>query len=132
MFSLLDPRVWLACAGLAVGGFAAGYAKRWAGESERFEARDRVRISAEATSRAKDLDAAYSLAAEYEAQRHDLEARYTDARTALDKALQRPAKCPVGPVGDLVLDADVVRSLRDAGTAGAAPGPAASQPGRGL
>jgi hypothetical protein len=41
VIGLLDPRVWLACAALAVGGFAAGYAKRWAGESERWEARIR-------------------------------------------------------------------------------------------
>lgn len=41
MISALDPRVWLACAALAVGGFAAGYGKRCSGEAERWEARVR-------------------------------------------------------------------------------------------
>lgn len=41
MIGLLDPRVWLACAALAVGGFGAGYGHRWAGESERWEGRVR-------------------------------------------------------------------------------------------
>lgn len=74
----------------------------------------------------------YTLAAEYESQLHDLEARYERTNTSLRRALARPASCPAsGRLGDVVLPADLVDSMfnRDAGSA-TAPGPAASQPDR--
>lgn len=92
---------------------------------------DRLRLQAEASQRASDLDAAYSLAAEYEAQRHDLEIRHAETTATLKKSLQRPISCPAGQkLGDLLLPADVLDGLRAAGADRAAAGSAASQSGR--
>jgi hypothetical protein len=112
-----------------------GRRERVAGRAEvRAEWREseRLLIQAEAGRRASDLDAAYALAAEYEAQRHDLEMRHVEISNSLRRALQRPASCHAGQtLGSLVLPADVLDGLRAAaGPAHPASGPAAPQPGR--
>lgn len=112
-----------------------GRRERLAGREEvRAEWRESARLlmQAESARRASDMDAAYTLAAEYEAQRHDLEMRHAEISNSLRKALQRPVSCHAGQtLGSLVLSADVLDGLRAAaGPAHPAPGPAASQPGR--
>ena len=84
----------------------------------------------EQKARKGDNDAGYRLAAELVAQAQKSEQRYVQASTDLRKALTRPISCPPGgKVGDVLLPADVVRSMFNrADPGGGAPGPAAAQP----
>jgi hypothetical protein len=122
MLSLLDPRVWLACAGLAVGGYAAGWLQHWSGEAERWQAR----VAQAEQTRAHDLIRTYER--QQEAMHHahiQAETARTDARAAVDAAgrlRQRlaahqeraAAACPGAPTGDPIgVLADVLRRADD-------------------
>lgn len=76
---------------------------------------------AAAADRAAQAESARSAAADHEAQKAAIAANLEDARHDLQKALRRPIRCPAGAslaVGDVVLPAATLDSLRDA--AGAA------------
>lgn len=97
---------------------------------------DAARIRADRQERQADAAEANAAAAFYESQLQKVEAARVSTSTQLRKALQRPVSCPAGglALADVPVGADVLASLRDAGTnalAGIpAPGPSASQPDR--
>lgn len=74
----------------------------------------------------------FELAAEYESQLNTLEKRYAASLTRQRNAQRLPVTCPAsGEIGDVLVPADLVRSMFNRDEEGARlPGPATSEPAR--
>lgn len=92
--------------------------------------RELARAEGDRRERAEDQAEANAIIRELESQVQRMEAVRASTSAQLRKALQRPVWCPAGglPLADVVLPADAIGSLRDAGAGIPAPGPAASEP----
>jgi Flp pilus assembly protein TadB len=128
---LLNPRVIAALAVAAALAASHWWAWTHGARAERLEwveAQAEVQAKADAELAAQRQETA-RVAAQYEAQRAAIQRRLTRAHTDLRNALQRPISCPAGdsqPVGDVVIPADALRVLRDAGA-----DPGQAKPGAG-
>lgn len=96
--------------------------------------RELARAEGDRRERAEDQAEANAIIRDLESQVQRMEAARASTSAQLRKSLQRPVSCPAGglALADVVLPADALGSLRDAGAnalAGIpAPGPGASQP----
>ena len=118
------PAADLSAVALRILGPAALLAAAWmhgcsvgrAGAERDAQQAELARQQAIAEVRSEEQRLAARVRAQYAAQRREIEVRHAEASARLRNALQRPISAAPGqPLADLLLPADVVDGLRDAG-----------------
>lgn len=113
--TLLDPRFWLAALVGTVLAFAAGY---WYGEVSRGAtdlAVQQKKALAEADQRREDARMQRQASAGFQTQLQQIQARAVGLQGKLHDALNKPIPTCPATVGDVIVPADALRVLRDAG-----------------
>lgn len=131
LLGLLPAWLWaailagaLACGGIVTWRTATGV------ERAKWQAIELRRQQADADTRREDARMSWAASAEFEALRAQQARRAPQIAKEVRDALQAPIACPAGTLADVLVPAAAVDGLRRAGADAAAPGPAASGPGR--